>query len=247
MSSKQFPVKDVLHSVFITLVFIFLLAVAIYTTENICTPKPKLTIPTTDITISKTQYKLLMDTATQYQLLLVKYTALNKKVNVLLTEKKPTKRVSYREPERFSFSALKRIVYRVSIQHNLPPRLIFRLINKESSWRSYVISRGDCVGLMQIKPIPGKYTVSYLLNPNVNIRIGVEYLSSLEKQFSNYPKSIRIGLALASYNCGIANVNYALRHSPPIRNWTDFSTMVRRYLPIITRDYITQIEKPIAV
>ena len=247
MSSKQFPVKDVLHSVFITLVFIFLLAVAIYTTENICTPKPKLTIPTTDITISKTQYKLLMDTATQYQLLLVKYTALNKKVNVLLTEKKPTKRVSYREPERFSFSALKRIVYRVSIQHNLPPRLIFRLINKESSWRSYVISRGDCVGLMQIKPIPGKYTVSYLLNPNVNIRIGVEYLSSLEKQFSNYPKSIRIGLALASYNCGIANVNYALRHSPPIRNWTDFSIMIRRYLPIVTRDYITQIEKPIAV
>ncbi len=154
---------------------------------------------------------------------------------------------NYIEPEVWTFGSLEKIAYKVAIKEHIPPGIVIRLIQRESAWSPSVVSSGGSVGLMQVKPIPGLYNTSYLLNPRDNIHAGIVYLHSLENQFSKYPEPIRLGLALASYNCGIGNVDSALERSPPIKTWADFSNMANKYLPSITQHYVAAIDKPISI
>jgi hypothetical protein len=196
-----------------------------------------------DIIMSDTQYQHLLNSISKP----TTKTGAAVEVNPVKTLKGAAIDSNYIAPEVWTFGSLERIAYRISLEEHVPPRIVIKLIQRESSWSPSAISPGGSVGLMQVKPIPGLYDTSYLLNPKDNIRAGVAYLHSLENQFSKYPEPIRLGLALASYNCGIGNVERALKHSPPIKTWADFSSMANKHLPVITQHYVTAVEKPISI
>lgn len=96
-----------------------------------------------------------------------------------------------------------------------PPELVMSLIKQESSYRKEVRSPAGALGLMQLMPetareIGTDLRVKFhdltkdLTNPQINIRIGSQYLSRLLLKHSGH-----VPLALAAYNAGIGNV----------RNW----------------------------
>jgi soluble lytic murein transglycosylase-like protein len=139
--------------------------------------------------------------------------------------------------------------------------IIQRIIQAESTGDPNAMSSTGAVGLMQIIPCYGgrvgylQYTkenitptVRYLQNPRNNIIIGTSYFKYLLSQFKQYPSNIQTGLALASYNFGINNVQAALHHYfLHVNNWTTFSQMAKKYFPPVTQDYIRKIERPLAV
>ncbi|MHB8281251.1 MAG: transglycosylase SLT domain-containing protein [bacterium] len=88
-------------------------------------------------------------------------------------------------------------------KYKISPFLVFALIKQETNFRFQEVSNTGAQGLTQIEPltakiIEGQYSIycNTLLNPYVNITIGILYLKYLTKQFGNLQQ------ALSSYNCG---------------------------------------------
>lgn len=89
--------------------------------------------------------------------------------------------------------------------------LIYSIIREESLFQPEVVSRAGAIGLMQIMPATGKavarkervkrYRTSFLYSPEVNIRLGVSYFTSLLEDFDGTAP-----YALAGYNGGPHNV-----------------------------------------
>ena len=85
----------------------------------------------------------------------------------------------------------------------ITPQLIDAIIRQESGGRAKARGKAGELGLMQIKPEVGQMfgvQPSQLLDPDVNRRVGTQYLQSLFKQFGDVPT------ALAAYNAGPGNV-----------------------------------------
>jgi TolA-binding protein len=102
---------------------------------------------------------------------------------------------------------------------SVPPALVFGLIRQESVFTSDVRSRAGAVGLMQLMPATGRQLGRHgrrgprpdLLDPTVNVRLGVAYLRQLLDAFDDDAV-----LALAAYNAGPARA----------RRWgTDFASL----------------------
>lgn len=92
----------------------------------------------------------------------------------------------------------------------LTPELIISVIERESNCDPSAISSCNAQGLMQIIPKwqtkrMNKLGVSSLMDPCSNIKIGVDYLDSLLKEYDDYYK------ALMFYNAGYAGLNKAKR------------------------------------
>ena len=91
---------------------------------------------------------------------------------------------------------------RKEIDSTLSLDLILSLIAIESGFNKYAISKAGAVGLMQILPSTAKEVDSTIINPEQlfdeerNLRIGISYLSKLNKLFQNPD------LALLAYNRG---------------------------------------------
>lgn len=89
----------------------------------------------------------------------------------------------------------------------VPPALVFGLVRQESAFTTNVRSRAGALGLMQLMPATGRQLERQggrrqrpdLLNPAVNVRLGVAYLRQLLDAFEG--DTI---LALAAYNAGPA-------------------------------------------
>ena len=91
------------------------------------------------------------------------------------------------------------------------PYLVTSVIKVESNFSPKVVSKQGAVGLMQLMPKTALWAaekmgiknikVEDLQNPDLNIRIGTWYLSSLLDEFNN-----DVTLALAAYNGGRGNV-----------------------------------------
>ncbi len=104
------------------------------------------------------------------------------------------------------------IVEDYSDKYNVDPYLVAAVIKVESGFRTDVHSHRGAVGLMQIMPntarwisrqIDDKYfSIEKLHEPKTNIRYGVWYLSSLEREFEG-----NAILVLAAYNAGRGNVS----------------------------------------
>lgn len=98
-----------------------------------------------------------------------------------------------------------------SREFGVDPYLVAAVIKVESNFSPEVVSRRGAIGLMQIMPKTAiwaaeqmgieNFHVEKLRNPDINIRIGTWYLSSLLKEFDNDTT-----LALAAYNGGQGNV-----------------------------------------
>lgn len=95
-------------------------------------------------------------------------------------------------------------------QFNLDWRLLASIAYHESSFNTEGKSWAGATGLMGLMPATAAslgVVGDDLLNPEMNIRAGAEYLRTLISSFSSVPqKEERVKLALASYNGGIGHV-----------------------------------------
>jgi soluble lytic murein transglycosylase len=98
--------------------------------------------------------------------------------------------------------------------HGFEPALVLGLIQVESTFRPDVVSSAGAVGLMQIRPVTGRYLAEQLgmpwagrqtlLDPEANVRLGIAYLAELRDGFGN------LGAALAAYNWGPSRIRSRL-------------------------------------
>jgi len=101
---------------------------------------------------------------------------------------------------------LAEVIYEEAIRHNYDPKFILALIAIESEFQNWSVSQQGAKGLMQImpyvaEPIAQELGIEWsgdrtLFNPNLNVRMGIYYLSQLILDF----KDMRV--ALTAYNYG---------------------------------------------
>jgi len=101
---------------------------------------------------------------------------------------------------------LAEVILRESQRYDLDPALILAVIQTESSYRNWVRSDRNAMGLMQILPETGEDLArrmdikwegeASLYLPVINIKLGTYYLSQLRERFDS------MELALAAYNRG---------------------------------------------
>ncbi len=102
-------------------------------------------------------------------------------------------------------------LFRYSQQTGLDPFMVAALIRQESEFDPAVVSHANAYGLTQIVPATGRelsrklrvsgFTTQKLLDPDINLKLGTEYLRSLLAQFNGQWEP-----ALASYNAGKSRV-----------------------------------------
>jgi soluble lytic murein transglycosylase-like protein len=109
-------------------------------------------------------------------------------------------------------------IYKVS------PALVKGIIKEESNNGRYLKSPAGACGIMQIEPATALFIThkhisceELIKNKKLNIKIGIEYLSFLLKNFS------QIAYAIAGYNAGYNAALYFLKtkHLPTSANPTD--------------------------
>jgi soluble lytic murein transglycosylase len=103
------------------------------------------------------------------------------------------------------------ILLRATAGRNVDPRFALAIMRQESSFKERARSLAAARGLLQLTPeIAAKYGEGAgfkmvgeddLYRPEVNIRIGVQYLADLFRMFPNLPEAVA-----ASYNGGEDNV-----------------------------------------
>ena len=120
---------------------------------------------------------------------------------------------TYPKPEKYSPCWLlaypiyyKDEIARSASSYKYNPALILAIIKEESFFNAKAKSSAGAMGLMQLMPATAssilgrKVTSNDLFNPDLNLQIGVKYISSLRQDFNNEM------LAIASYNAGLGNV-----------------------------------------
>ena len=127
---------------------------------------------------------------------------------------------------RFPLAHKEDFVARATDQ-KIEPSWAIAVARQESAFTRDAISPAGAYGLMQIMPGTAKaharqYKLKYrsrsqLLNPDFNIRFGVQYLDELQKQLGNNPI-----LASAAYNAGKHRVDRWINHEPlPADVWIE--------------------------
>lgn len=96
-------------------------------------------------------------------------------------------------------------------EYNIDELLIYSIIKAESNFNEKANSNVNAIGLMQIMESTAneisikidmkEINKEQLYNPEINIKFGCYYLSTLIKKYDN------IGLALAAYNAGMGRVD----------------------------------------
>jgi hypothetical protein len=118
------------------------------------------------------------------------------------------------------------------------PYLILSLVRQESAFDPNAKSSAGALGLMQLQlPTARNYekiSLKQLWQPEVNLRVGIKYLSRLEKRFNG-----RLDQALAAYNAGPERIRRWTKQYP-IENPLLFLDT----LPVQeTRDYVSSIAR----
>jgi len=120
------------------------------------------------------------------------------------------------------------IIKELSTKYDLDWRLVASLIYQESRFHPEVTSWVGAFGLMQLMPATAEvYGVDSTSPPSDQIRAGIEFMRSLDKQLPeeiNDPEQ-RLRFVLAAYNVGIAHIYDARRlaekHGKDPNIWTD--------------------------
>ena len=107
-----------------------------------------------------------------------------------------------------------------SNRYFIDERLILAIMEVESAFNPYAVSRSDALGLMQVQQHTagrdifqlrgksGEPTRKYLLDPRNNVDMGTAYLSLLKTKYLagiNNPVSLRYAM-ITSYNGGAGSV-----------------------------------------
>lgn len=127
-------------------------------------------------------------------------------------------------------------------EYNVDPYLVASVIKVESNFSPEVVSPKGAVGLMQLMPTTAQwvaekiamegFTPEHLKNPDLNIRIGTWYLSSLMEEFHG-----DLTLVLAAYNGGRGNVAQWLKNG-------ELDGTREEQIPFPeTRNFVTKVKK----
>lgn len=112
------------------------------------------------------------------------------------------------------------LVQEAAAKHEVDPLLVHSVIETESSYNPYAVSRAGAEGLMQLMPATARELgVKNSFDPRQNIEAGVRYLKQLQEQY----KDDR--LALAAYNAGPAAVA-RYKWVPPYRETREYVAKV---------------------
>ena len=117
------------------------------------------------------------------------------------------------------------IVMEAAEAYDMDPNLIRAVMQAESAFHPYAVSRAGAEGLMQLMPeLADEMGVSDAFDPRENIMGGVRYLKRLLDHHNG-----NIDLALASYNAGPGNVQ---RYGgvPPFRETRRYVKTIKQIL-----------------
>ena len=117
------------------------------------------------------------------------------------------------------------IIQEAATQYEMDPDLIRAVMQAESAFHPYAVSRAGAEGLMQLMPeLSDEMGVGDAFDPRDNIMGGVRYL----KRLLDYHNG-NIELALASYNAGPGNVE---RYGgvPPFRETRNYVKTIKQIL-----------------
>ena len=117
------------------------------------------------------------------------------------------------------------IIQEAAITYEMDPNLIRAVMQAESAFHPYALSRTGAEGLMQLMPdLSDEMGVSNAFDPRENIMGGVRYL----KRLLDYHDG-NLDLALASYNAGPGNVD---RYGgvPPFRETRNYVRTIKQIL-----------------
>lgn len=133
----------------------------------------------------------------------------------------------------------------LSKRHGVPAALVYAVMRAESFYKEDAISFAGAIGLMQIMPATGQWIFNKtkmneqykfdLFSPQVNLEIGVRFLSDLYKQFDG-----NVILASAAYNAGGGSVKKWLKNKKT-DDWIHFSHFIpydqtERYVRKVVRN-----------
>ena len=136
-------------------------------------------------------------------------------------------------------------VERYARTYGVDSSLAAGVIHAESRFQCTAQSHRGAVGLMQLMPDTGEwiagqvdndyhFSISKLQNPETNIRYGIWYLASLQKEFDGNDV-----LALAAYNAGRGNVQEWMDEY----GWTRSFSSVKDIPYAETREYVARVLK----
>ena len=117
------------------------------------------------------------------------------------------------------------IIQEAATEYDMDPNLIHAVMQAESAFHPYAVSRAGAEGLMQLMPdLADEMGVNDAFDPRENIRGGTRYL----KRLLDHHKG-NIDLALASYNAGPGNVQ---RYGgiPPFRETRNYVKTIKHIL-----------------
>lgn len=120
-------------------------------------------------------------------------------------------------------------VFQFAKDFNVPPALVFAVMETESAFNPFAVSKSNAKGLMQIKPnAAGRDVYQYidfklgapddkeLFDAQANIRLGTAYLSLLKHDYlaGIRNQEVREMVAISSYNGGMSTVLRLFGDSP---------------------------------
>jgi outer membrane protein assembly factor BamD (BamD/ComL family) len=134
-----------------------------------------------------------------------------------------------------------------SSRYNLSPYLVMGLMRQESAFNKKVISSANAIGLMQLLPTTATRVArsmrtelpdqNDLKKPEVNIQLGVKYLSGLLGDFDD-----NIVFALASYNAGPGKVRQWMNLRSDLKPLEFMESIpykeTRNYVKKVLRNYV---------
>ena len=139
------------------------------------------------------------------------------------------------------------LIYAESQKYECDPRLVLALIMVESSFYSKATSSKGAKGLMQLRPHVARALAqevgiewaeeTVIYDPEVNIRLGLYYLSRLILQFQD------LKVALAAYNFGPTFIRERIKQGMPLP--TGYANKVLKRYRTLSQKMLTQETKPL--
>lgn len=130
-------------------------------------------------------------------------------------------------------------------EYNIDKYMVYAIIKAESNFDEKAKSESNAIGLMQIMETTAterankmelEITEEDLFNPEINIKIGLNYFAYLAEQYNN-----NYALAIIAYNAGIGNVNKWIENGTIKQDGTDIENVpfkeTNNYVRKILRDY----------
>ena len=139
---------------------------------------------------------------------------------------------------------LKEVIYKAAQNYKIAPELIYQVIEAESSFNPYAVSRADARGLMQITRPTWDWICRDLLevswsfdndsfNKEKNIIVGTRFLAWINNYLHKHAEELNANhddLLLACYNAGPGTVKKYGFRVPPFEETQNYVTRINASL-----------------